>query len=219
MQPVGETWADVGRVPGWMSELVGSQTLLTAPAQDTGVLRVTARVLPRLKISEATVPLAEYWTDVVSEGGMLHKAQVIIEHRSQTRYSFTLPEGGKLLACAVNGRSVEPLIAGEGGLALILPKVTSKEAKTMVSYVYTTKGNKLDPVEGEVQLALPRTPLFIHQVKWQVQLPAEYQATALEGNVVIDAGGANGKPICLSKQICDDEVPQAALYYTRKDLE
>ena len=52
-----------------------------------------------------------------------------------------------------------------------------------------------------------------------MQLPAEYQATALEGNVVIETGGANGKPICLSKQICDDEVPRADLYYTRKDLD
>jgi hypothetical protein len=150
---------------------------------------------------------------------MLHKAQITIEHRSQTRYSFTLPDGGKLLACAVNGRPTEPLVEAEGGLALILPKVTTKHTQTNVSYVYTTKGDKLNPVEGKAQLELPRTPLFIHQVRWQVQLPAEYQATALEGNVVIETGGANGKPICLSKQICDDEVPQASLYYTRKDLE
>ena len=124
-----------------------------------------------------------------------------------------------MLACAVNGRPTEPLIESDGGLALILPKVTATHTETRVSYVYTTKGSKMDPVEGKAQLELPRTPLFIHQVRWQVQLPTKYQATALEGNVVIETGGANGKPICLSKQICDDETPQASLYYTRKDLE
>jgi hypothetical protein len=219
MRPVGADWANVGHVPTWMASLVGSKEVYAAQAQEAGVLRLSAKVLPRLKTSDSTVSLAQYWTDVVREGGMLHKAQVTIDHRSQTRYNFTLPAGGKLLTCSVNDRPVEPLIEAEGGLALILSKVTSKNTKTKVTYVYTTKGSKLDPVEGKAQLELPRTPLFIHEVKWQVQLPAEYQATALEGNVVIDAGGANGKPIYLSKQICDDEVPQAALYYTRKDLE
>lgn len=219
MRPVDTDWSDVGRVPNWMTDSVGSKALRSASAQKVGVLRLSAQLLPRLKISEATVSLAEYWTDVVAEGGMLHKAQVVVEHRAQSRYSFALPADGKLLACAVNGRPTNPLIEADGGLALVLPKVALKDAKTKVSYVYTTKGDKLDPVEGKAQLELPRTPLFIHEVRWQVQLPAEYQATALEGNVVIETGGANGKPICLSKQICDDEVPQANLHYTRKDLE
>ena len=230
LQPDGLPWETVERVPSWMAECVGAKTLWTAEAQDTQGLRVVAKALPRLKTSEATVPIAQYWTEVVSGGGMLHKAQVTIEHRSQTRYRFTLPDGGKLLSCAVNHRAVEPLIDGEHGLALVLPKVATKEAKTTVTYVYTTKGSKLDPVEftiqtldkmveGQALLELPRTPLFIYEVKWQVQLPDDYQATALEGNVVIESGGANNKPICLSKQIFDEEAPRAALYYTRKDLE
>jgi hypothetical protein len=61
--------------------------------------------------------------------------------------------------------------------------------------------------------------LFIHKLTWSVKLPSEYQATALEGNVVIDAGGAGGQLVRLSKQICDDETPVASLYYTRRDLE
>jgi len=77
----------------------------------------------------------------------------------------------------------------------------------------------MNPVEGKAQLELPRTPLFIHRIVWVVQLPNEYQATAIEGNVVIDAGGAQGKTVRLSKQICDDETPFASLYYTRKDLQ
>lgn len=219
MHPVDTDWSEVGRVPTWMKHLVGSKELRAAQPKEGGVLLLLAKRLPRLKTSEATVSLAAYTTNVVAEGGMLHKAQITIEHRSQTRYSFALPEGGKLLACAVNDRSTDPLIEADGSLALVLPKVASKEAKTQVSYAYTTKGSQMNAVEGRVQLELPRTPLFIHQVKWHVQLPIEYQATALEGNVVIETGGADGRPICLSKQICDDETPQASLYYTRKDLE
>ena len=50
-------------------------------------------------------------------------------------------------------------------------------------------------------------------------LPDDYQATALEGNVVIDAGGAKGGAVRLSKQIFGDEMPFASLYSTRKNLE
>lgn len=149
MRPVGAEWLAVGRVPSWIAKLVGSKALRIASAQATGVLRLSAKLLPRLKTSEATV-----------------------------------------------------------SLALILPKVATKEAKTKVSYVYTTKDDKLNPVEGRTALELPYTSLFIDQVPWLVQLPAQYEATALEGNIVIETGDAHGQPICLSKQIYDDEVPR-----------
>jgi hypothetical protein len=219
LNPVEGNWSAMGHVPIWIKSLVGAKTVQTAPVTKLGHFILSVKQLPRLKTSEATISLAEYRTNVVAEGGMLHKSQVTIEHRSQARYDFTLPDDGKLLSCAVNGRPVDPLIEGEGHLAVILPKVKTAETKTVVNYVYTTKGTPLNPVEGRVKLELPHTPLFIYKVQWIVQLPDDYQATALEGNVVIDAGGEAGKPIYLSKQICDDEVPQADLYYTRKDLD
>ena len=113
-------------------------------------------------IQQATVPSAEYYTELVAEGGMLHRGEVMVEHGAAAEYAFKLPEGSKLL---------------------------------------------------------PRTPLFVHRLIWQLQLPSEYQATALEGNVVIDAGDAHGGSVRLSKQIYDDEAPIASLYYTRRDLE
>jgi len=149
----------------------------------------------------------------------LHKADVTIKHVDAAEYVVRLPKGGKLLSCSLNSRSTEPLLAEDGGLIFSLPKVGGVNPKSVVSYVFTAKGAKMNPVEGKAQLELPRTPLFIHRLTWLVQLPNEYQATALEGNVVIDVGGANGKTVRLIKQICDDETPYASLYYTRRDLQ
>lgn len=219
LTPVNGEWAALGRVPEWMRALVGSQALHAYAVADVEAFELTARWMTRLKTATATVQLAEYETEVVSEGGRLHSGHILVEHQSAADYVFKLPEGGKLLSCAVAGRAVEPILETDGSLRVALAEGGRRDGLTQVGYVFTTKAGKMNPVEGQAQLELPRTPLFIHRLTWSVKLPAEYQATALEGNVVIDAGGADGQVVRLSKQICDDETPVASLYYTRRDLE
>ncbi|MGZ0656933.1 hypothetical protein ACWPKS_15100 [Coraliomargarita sp. W4R72] len=217
--PANGEWSALGRVPEWIRPLVGSQSLHFYPVTNEGPVELTARWLTRLQTATATVQRAEYETEVVTEGGRLHSGRILVEHQGAADYVFKLPEGGKLLSCAVGGRAVEPILHEDGSLRLVLPEAGRGDGLTQVVYVFTTKAGKMNPVEGQAQLELPRTPLFIHQLMWTVHLPAEYQATALEGNVVIDAGGADGQVVRLSKQICDDETPVASLYYTRRDLE
>lgn len=216
ISPQGSNWLEAAHLPSWVRALSGvSEVYQYHDSTDDG-LQIVAKALPRLKTADATIKSAQYLTDVVAEGGMLHKAEIDIQHVAATRYTFSLPEQSKLLTCQIDGRSTEPLLLESGALSLILPKASA--SKTRVNYVYTTKGAEMDPVEGAAQLELPLTPLFINEVKWLVQLPDAYQATAIEGNVVIDASGARNGPVRLSKQICDDEAPYARLYYTRKDL-
>ena len=219
VKPTDGSWSDMGRLPEWIAQQARAEKLSYINLADGESLKLTARLLPRVKTAAATVQSAEYQTELVAEGGMLHKAEVSIEHAVAADYVVKLPEGGKLLSCALNGRSTEPLLSEDGELVFPLPKPDAPHSLSKVSYVFTTKGAKMNPVEGEAQLELPRTPLFIHRIGWVVQLPNEYQATAIEGNIVIDAGGAQGKAVRLSKQICDDETPFASLYYTRRDLQ
>lgn len=218
VKPVEESWSDLGRLPAWIEQVARADNLNYIASLEAEALELSARLLPRVKTAAATVRTAEYSTELVVEGGMLHKAEVTIEHAEATEYLVQLPEGGKLLSCSINGLSTEPLLAENGGLIFNLPRSGGQHLKTRVGYVFTTKGEKMNPVEGKAQMELPRTPLFVHKLIWQVQLPSEYQATALEGNVVIEEGGAHGGTVCLSKQIYDDESPFAALYYTRKNL-
>ncbi len=63
-----------------------------------------------------------------------------------------------LLACDVAGQAAIPVNLGEGKLELTLPAAGQK---TRVSCSFTGRTAALDPVEGTVELALPKTPLFI----------------------------------------------------------
>ena len=219
VKPADGSWSEPGRLPHWIEQEAGAEPLSYLSIDSGQVLRLSGRLLPRVKTAKATVQRAEYLTELVAEGGMLHKAVVTIEHRDSAEYALTLPEGGKLLSCSFNGHSAEPLLTEDGGLIFKLSKTNGALSTSRVEYVFTTKGAKMNPVEGKAQLELPRTPMFIHQLSWQVQLPKEYQPTALEGNVVINAGGAPGEAVRLSKQIYSGEAPFAALYYTRRDLQ
>lgn len=219
VKPANDRWAKPGRLPDWIARESRVENLRYISVSEGNALELSARILPRVKTASATVQTAEYMTELVADGGMLHQAEITIEHAEAAEYAFQLPEGGKLLSCTLNGQSTEPLLAEDGGLIFNLPKVGGQQGRTKVGYVFTTQGTKMNPVEGQAQLELPRTSLFTHRLIWQVQLPSEYQATALEGNVVIDAGGAYGETVRLSKQIYDDESPVASLYYTRRDLQ
>lgn len=216
LHPVHGDWTQLGVVPEWIAEQGGSAGLRHVRIDDADSLALSARVLPRLKTSVATVRLAKYRTQLVEEGGMLHQATVIVEHGSSASYRFALPDGAKLLSCAIENRNVEPVVLGDGELLLELSAPHRSSSNTSLSYAYTTDDMKLNPVEGKAELALPLTPLFIHRLNWDIDLPEDYEATALEGNVVIDEGG--GQVVRLSKKICHGERPYAALYYTRRDL-
>lgn len=219
LSPFDGDWMDAGRVPSWITDIVGSSDLLYARRDSNSDLELRASVLPRMQTSDATVLTANYTTQLVAEGGMLHRANITVEHGASASYRFSLPAEAKLLTCSVSGRNTFPLLQSDGGLVLNLPKPQRDSSNTKLSYTYTTHGDKLNPVEGKADLVLPLTPLFIHRLSWLVSLPSEYQATALEGNVVIEEGGGNGTPIRLSKRICHGEMPYAALYYTRRDLD
>ena len=214
--PKGAAWLEANRPPSWVATTSGARELYRYLDTNREGLQIVAKALPRLKTADATISQATYYTDLVVEGGVLHRAEVAVDHVASTRYEFTLPGSSKLLTCDVEGRSVEPLLSAEGVLSVVLPQNT--QGKTRIHYVFTAKGAAMEPVEGAAMLELPRTPLFINEVKWLVQLPKVYQATAIEGNVGIDGSGESGGLVRLSKQICDDESPHVRLYYTRKDL-
>ena len=58
--------------------------------------------------------------------------------------------------------------------------------KTRVSCSFTGRTAALDPVEGTLELALPKTPLFIRALTWRIDLPRGYQAET-HGNLIRSA--------------------------------
>jgi hypothetical protein len=84
---------------------------------------------------------------------------------------------------------------------------------------FTGRTTALDPVAGTVRLALPKVPLFIHSLRWTLDLPAIYQAET-HGNLkcLHPAPDAPPSRITLQKNLCRDERPEIQLFYQRSDL-
>ncbi|WP_269525745.1 hypothetical protein [Coraliomargarita parva] len=215
LSPVSGEWSILERLPQWLPVETRGAGLHYVELRGGGELRVSATGLPKLKVSETRIQKAIYRSELVAEGGMLHEANVRVEHAGRDAYDFKLPEGSRLIACSVGGRKADPQLLPDGSLQLIL---SGGAGASEVTYSYTTSGEKMNPVEGKVEVVLPMTSLFTRRVDWSVQLPSEYDATAVEGNIRVEAGGGRGQAVRLSKQLCLGEVPHAAIYYTRSDL-
>ena len=73
----------------------------------------------------------------------------------------------------------------------------------------------LQAAEGELDLALPQTPLFAKQIDWNVQLPATYDLS-VTGNVdsITDKTTPPGLHLC--KSLCRDQQPQARITYRKR---
>ena len=138
-----------------------------------------------------------------------------LEHRGALGLTLEVPEGMTLLACDVGGQSATPVNLGEGKLELTLPAAGQK---TRVSCSFTGRTAALDPVDGTLELALPKTPLFIRALTWRIDLPRGYQAET-HGNL-FRAADANEPPsrLTLRKNLCRDERPATAVFYQRSDL-
>lgn len=213
-----DKWLDVEQLPGCLQASASREPLHYLSFKEAPKsIRLDAMIMPRVKTARAMVTQATYSTQVNTEGGIYHEASILVEHNEATQCTVRLPEGGKLLACAVNGAAAEPLLGAAGSLILQLPKQDNAHTDSKVEYIFTVKNSAMDPVTGKLALALPWTSLFIREIDWVVALPGDYRVTALEGNVV---SGTSSKPgsIHLHKTICDGEVPVAALHYTRKDI-
>ena len=218
LMPLAGDWQDPPRLPDWVRQNARVEDLNYLSRPGAGTLELSARALPRLTLPSATIQNAAYLTELVADGGMLHRAHVTIEHAGAAAYVFRLPEGGKLLSCTLNGSTTVPLLAGGQQLRIDLPKPGGSTGITKVGYSFTMRGKKMDPVDGKADLELPSTPLFLQNLTWEVQLPGEYEATAMQGNVVIASGGSAGRTIRLTRKIFDDEAPFASIFYIRKDL-
>ena len=86
---------------------------------------------------------------------------------------------------------------------------------TQIDLSYTGHQPQMAPVSGQVALALPETDLFVQTLFWDLQIPADYELTALEGNVSL-AQAANAPPgIHLRKDLLKSERPAAELFYQK----
>jgi hypothetical protein len=88
-------------------------------------------------------------------------------------------------------------------------------AESEVKLSFTSLLVPLEIAEGELDLALPQTPLFAKQIDWNVQLPATYDLS-FSGNVDPISDKTSAPGLHLRKSLCRDQQPQARIIYRKR---
>lgn len=164
---------------------------------------------------DAIISAAAYTTQVVRDGSVLTEGAITVRHDHPVKLVLQLPEAAKLLQCHVNADPVRPTTGEAGRIEIPLDDPATDGAESEVKLSFTSTLTALQTAEGELDLALPQTPLFAKQIDWNVQLPAGYDLT-FTGNVdpITDKPTAPG--LHLRKSLCRDQQPQARITYRKR---
>ena len=210
------------KLPGWVAGATKAPEFGTVQTGNTITLQ--SKVLPRMDTAVGVITASDYTTKLVSDGSLLTSGTVEIEHDEALRWTFTLPEKSALLKCAVDSTPVRPIARENGVLEVPLPYAGSsgRTVKSKITFSYTETREKLHAVEGQMQLELPLTPLFIQEVLWTVEIPETYQVTGVGEGIeyaLATTSATDTSNIRLVRKLYRNERPQAQLFYQKKGLE
>ena len=165
---------------------------------------------------DAILTAATYTTEVVRDGSVLTEGSLIVRHDPPLRISISLPADSQLLQCHVNGELIRPVIQNGTELEIPLDDPTTDGGESKIDLSFTSTLTALQATEGEVALALPRTPLFAKQIDWHVQFPAGFELVS-SGNLEVLAPSADAKPgLHLRKSLCRNQQPETRLTYRKR---
>ena len=201
-------------LPGFLKTKLQGQSCHYLEAGDSAAL--SANPLPLVAIAEGTIPTAAWSLKLEPDGAMLLKGILTVAHRRRMTVAFDTPPGLTLLSCQVGDEAVAPVNRGDGLLEVTLP---GQAEITKLECAFSGRTAALDPVEGTMALALPKTPLFINSLTWNIDLPGGYLAET-NGNLtrVSNPKDLAGSQITLRKNLCREERPEIHVFYRRADL-
>ena len=216
---------DARQLPRWLAGDLADGSFAVvdqdkpAPADNANTL-VRVRRLPLVRTVRATVEQSRFRTRLVADGALLCEGTVTVRHDGPQTLELTLPKETQLLSCSVNAHDALPVDRGGGRIDLMLP-VEPAGKTTQIDLSYTGHQPALAPVAGRTALALPEINLFVQTLLWDLQIPEEYELTALEGNVALapaaTAPTSSGPPtIRLRKDLLKGEQPNAELFYQKR---
>lgn len=171
--------------------------------------------VPVVATAEATVSEAFWTSKLEPDGAMLVEGTMTLEHRGMLGVALEIPAGLVLLSCDVGGQPVAPVNLGDAKIEISLPAAAQK---SRVSCSFTGRTTAIDPVNGTLELSLPKTPLFVRTLNWKIDLPPGYQAET-SGNLVrlVETSDPPSR-LTLRKNLCRDERPAANIFYQRANL-
>jgi hypothetical protein len=122
-------------------------------------------------------------TLITSEGRALTEVQLVLRNRSQPFLKVELPPGADIVSVDLAGRSAKPASGPDGTRIPLRRPGLSTVAPYTVSFVYVHAGTPFQK-KGDIEMALPRMDVPIGLVQWELFVPEQYQARAIDGNVI-----------------------------------
>ena len=213
----GQDSSDSTQLPFWIQSRLSNNSFRLI--RTITPIIVTTEYLPVLAVDTARIVSANYQSTLVSNGALKCEGHFTFQYRTAFSWQFKLPEGSALLDCLVKSIPANPVVEPDGELELSIPATTNSGSAESAEVVlsYTARNPKFEPVEGKIRLSLPSTKLFIEQLKWQLQLPDNYEPTAFEGNVEPESSD-KGQSIVFSQRLLRSDVPNLEIYYRKKQL-
>jgi hypothetical protein len=204
------------QAPRWLSGKLSGIPNVIVTRQD----KITAKLLPVVEVAPAIVECAQFHTRIVADGSSIDEQTYVIRARSSMVWPIELPDKSELLSCAVNDRRTNPVNRGNG--ILEIPIAAETEGRPVrISLSYTSRNSPFQPVSGRLRVELPKTPLLINSLTWDLAIPADYEVAAFEGNLT-PIGGAPEREgstvVRLKKELCRNERPGIELFYQKPEV-
>ncbi|MGB0580046.1 MAG: hypothetical protein ACPGVU_10120 [Limisphaerales bacterium] len=186
--------------------------------ESSGPAKFAIKWLPRIQTARAMVSGASYETRLVDDGAMLITGRLTVDHRQPVELSLTMPTFEEVLTGKLNGSSVRPIQRSESVIEFTLP--ANAMGRSELEFSYAAQGVPFDAISGSLDLQLPKTELFIHDLNWQLDLPDRFETSAIQGNVVFDAKAKKSThDLHLRKRLVRREHPSVQIHYRRRGLD
>ncbi|MEM1294669.1 MAG: hypothetical protein AAGH89_04845 [Verrucomicrobiota bacterium] len=203
--------AQAQRISPWFQDRLGNAEYVSLQA--SADVQVEPRWLPRRSTAQATISAANFETQLERNGQTLNRAIYTIDHDSTLVWQTSLPDDCEVLKCTVNDRPVMPVARDERTIELTLTPCES--CQTEVALQYAHRGEPMADIEGNLMLNLPETPLFIHNLAWELRIPGIFVISAVDGNLEPAASSEGANSVSLLKQLCQGEAPMVEVFYRR----
>jgi hypothetical protein len=155
--------------------------------------RPSGAVAPRLALDikrfadagvlAAAADRATATTMITSEGRALTEVVLEMRNRSQPFLKVELPPGATIVSVDLAGHSAKPASGPDGTRIPLMRAGLPASGRYAVSFVYMHAGTPFQK-RGEIDLSLPKLDVPVAVVAWEVFVPEQYSARAIDGNMI-----------------------------------
>jgi hypothetical protein len=151
----------------------------TAPPQ----LSLEVKRFADAGVLAAVADRAVVTTLITSEGRALTEVQLDMRNRSQPFLKVELPQGATIVSVDLQGQTAKPATGADGTRIPLMRAGLPANGPYSVSFVYVHAGTPFQK-KGDIVMSLPKMDVPIGVVKWELFVPEQYKARAIDGNMI-----------------------------------